>query len=90
MIAAVDALADELLVALRDHPGIAEHRLMDPATDEASRTLCAAYNRLYCELHDKAKVPGCTCPAGTYDFPNAVHTDYCALSVERSPAKEPK
>jgi hypothetical protein len=24
--------------------------------------------------------PGCTCPAGSYDFPNAVHEDYCALT----------
>lgn len=49
----VDSLADELLSALRDHPGVAEHRLMDPASGEPSRLLCEAYNRLYCELHDK-------------------------------------
>jgi hypothetical protein len=49
----VDALADELLIAIRDHPGIAEHRLMDPAYGEPHRALCEAYNRLYCELHDK-------------------------------------
>jgi hypothetical protein len=30
--------------------------------------------------------PTCTCPAGTYDYPNAVHEDYCASN----PAWRPK
>jgi len=54
---AADALADELLIAIRDHPGIAEHRLMDPAYGQPHRALCEAYNRLYCELHDRVAEP---------------------------------
>lgn len=42
----VDALADELLGAIRDHPA----NLIGVGSDPA---LLAAYNRLWCELHDK-------------------------------------
>ena len=49
---AVDALADELLVAVRDHPAnllSAEMFALDGGK------LQAAYNRLYCELHDEPR-----------------------------------
>lgn len=29
-------------------------------------------------------IEGCTCPAGSYDFPNAAHTPDCALSRARA------
>ena len=45
----VDALADELLVALRDHPA----GLLSPEVfAQDGGKLQTAYNRLYCELHD--------------------------------------
>lgn len=57
-IGPVDVFADELLAALRDHPKVAELRLMDPALGEESARLCAAYNRLWCELHDSDRLDG--------------------------------
>ena len=47
----VDALADELLVAIRDFP-VDRPFSQDPARGEPERRLCEAYNRLYCVLHD--------------------------------------
>jgi len=43
----VDALVDELLIALRD----ADPPVLIAGADPK---VLAAYNRLYCELHDKA------------------------------------
>jgi hypothetical protein len=33
--------------------------------------------------------PICTCPAGSYDYPNSVHTDYCALAATDTPPDAP-
>jgi hypothetical protein len=52
-VLSVDALADELLAAINDYP--AERPFSrDPARGEPERRLAAAYNQLYCELHDLA------------------------------------
>lgn len=45
----VDALADELLAAIRDHPANLLNSAMFARDGGA---LQAAYTRLYCELHD--------------------------------------
>jgi len=35
-------------------------------------------------------VSDCTCPAGSYDYPNAVHEPYCALTrADTYPSKRP-
>lgn len=49
---AVDALADELLTALRDHPA---NLLSGAMFVQDNGKLQAAYNRLYCELHDEPR-----------------------------------
>jgi hypothetical protein len=51
-VLAVDALADELLAAINDFPTDRPFS-RDPVRGESERRLAEAYNRLYCELHDK-------------------------------------
>jgi hypothetical protein len=38
---------------------------------------------------DRSKVPGCTCPVGTYDYPNSVHASYCDLAEGGWPEADP-
>jgi hypothetical protein len=49
---AVDTLADTLLAAINDFP-VDRPFSRDPTRGEPERRLAKAYNRLYCELHDK-------------------------------------
>ena len=75
----VDALADELLAAIRDHPGIS----LDPALGPETKRLCAAYNRLYCELHDKPR-PEIQTPDTSVPMPGNTDAGLAAAGSEEA------